>query len=179
MYYNYQFMCGNLQGWDDMAVSPAGTEPATVRVGDDDALVFAMRELNQRTAPTIKEIERTGMPAVLTNHGRIVAVITPIAPGQVERRVLPEMARQAAKRSPAGTEPPTVRVGDDDALVFTLRELNQQTAQIMNEIEKTGKPAVLTRHSRVIAVITPVAPGQVESRVLPEIARQAAKRDQV
>ena len=119
-----------------MAVSPAGTEPPTVRVGDDDALVFAMRELNQQTAPTIKEIERTGKPAVLTNHGRIVAVITPIAPGQVERRVLPEMARQAAKRPPAGTEPPRVRVGDDDALVFTLRELNQQTAQIMKRDRK-------------------------------------------
>jgi antitoxin (DNA-binding transcriptional repressor) of toxin-antitoxin stability system len=149
-----------------------------VRVGDDDAVVFAMRELNQQTAPTIKEIERTGKPAVLTNHGRIVAVITPVAAGQVERRVLPEMARQAARRPAAGTEPPRVRVGDDDAVVFTLRELNQQTARIMSEIEKTGKPAVLTRHGRVIAVITPVAAGQVESRVLPEMARQAAKRDQ-
>ena len=149
-----------------------------MRVGDDDALVVAMRELNQQTAHTIKDIERTGKPAVLTNHGRIVAVITPVAPGQLERRVLPEMARQAAKRPPAGTEPPRVRVGDDDALVFTLRELNQQTARIISKIEKTGKPAVLTRHGRIVAVITPVAPGQVESRVLPEMARQAAKRGQ-
>ena len=158
-----------------MAVDPAETEPPRVRFGDDDALVFAMRELNQQTAPTIKEIERTGKPAVLTNHGRIVAAIEPIAAGQVERRVLREMARQVAKRPPAGTEPPRVRVGDDDALVFTLRELNQQTARIMSEIEKAGKPAVLTRHGRVIATITPIAAGQVESRVLAELAREIGK----
>jgi prevent-host-death family protein len=142
-----------------------------VWIGDEEALVFAMRELNQQTAPTIKEIERTGKPAIITNHGRFVAMITPLAPGQVERRVLPEMARQAVKPSP-------VRVGDDDALVFTMRELNQQTAPIMRQVEETGKPAVITRRSRFVAVITPLAPGQVESRVLPVFARQAVKPGQ-
>jgi antitoxin (DNA-binding transcriptional repressor) of toxin-antitoxin stability system len=161
-----------------MDVNPAGTGPPIVLVGDEDALVFPMRELNQQTAPTIKEIERSGKPAIITNHGRFVATVRPLAPGQLERRVLPEMARQAAKRAPAGTEPPKVLVGDEDALVFPMRELNQQTARIMSEIEKTGKPAVITRHSRFIVVITPLAPGQVESRVLPEMARQAARRDQ-
>ena len=72
---------------------------------------------------------------------------------------------------------PVVRIGDDEALVFTMRDLNQQTARVIEEIEKAGRPAVITRHGRFIAIITPLAPGQVESRILPEIARQIAKRD--
>jgi len=146
-----------------------------VRVGDDEALVFTMRELNQQTASMMQEMERTGQPAIITNHGRFIATITLLAPGQVESRVLPEMARQAAKRPPAGTEPPNVRVGADDALVFTMRQLNQQTARIMKEIEKTRRPAIITKRSRFIAIIRPLAPGQVESVVFPEVVRQTAR----
>ena len=79
--------------------------------------------------------------------------------------------------SPARTEPPVgQQVSDDEALVYTLRDLNQQTDRIMEEIEKAGKPAIITRHGRFIAVITPLAPGQVESRVLPEMAREMGCR---
>ena len=68
-------------------------------------------------------------------------------------------------------------LGDgDEALVFSMRELDQQTARIMSEIEKAGKPAIITRDGRFIATITPLVPGQVESRVLSEIAGQIAKR---
>ena len=70
-----------------------------------------------------------------------------------------------------------VQVSDDDALVYTMRDLNQQTARIMKEIDHAGKPAIITRHGRFIDIITPIAPGQVESRVMPEMARQFAKRD--
>ena len=77
---------------------------------------------------------------------------------------------------PAGTEPSVIRVGDDDALVFTMRDLNQQSARIMTEIEKTGKPAFITRHGRFVAMITPLAPGQVESQVLAEMAYEIGKR---
>jgi antitoxin (DNA-binding transcriptional repressor) of toxin-antitoxin stability system len=68
------------------------------------------------------------------------------------------------------------RVSDDEALVYTMRDLNQQTARIMGEIEKTGKPAFITRHGRFIATITPLAPGEVESRVLTEMAREIVKQ---
>jgi antitoxin (DNA-binding transcriptional repressor) of toxin-antitoxin stability system len=81
--------------------------------------------------------------------------------------------------SPARTEPPGVQQGsDDDALVYTMRDLNQQTARIMTEIEKAGKPAFITRHGQLVAVITPLAPGQVESRVLAQMARELGKRGQ-
>ncbi len=67
-------------------------------------------------------------------------------------------------------------VGDDEALVFTTHELGRQAARLISEIEKAGKPAVITKHGRFVAIIRPLAPGQVESRILPEIARQIGKQ---
>ena len=78
---------------------------------------------------------------------------------------------------PGGTGPPMPRVDGDDALVYTMRDLNQQTSQIMSEIERTRKTAFITKHGRFIATITPLPPGQVESRVLAEMAREIGKRD--
>lgn len=69
-------------------------------------------------------------------------------------------------------------IDGEEALVYTMRELNQQTARIMSEIERTGKPAFITRHGRFVATIVPLEPGQVESRVLAEMAREIGKRDQ-
>jgi antitoxin (DNA-binding transcriptional repressor) of toxin-antitoxin stability system len=80
--------------------------------------------------------------------------------------------------SPVNTEPALGQVNDDKALVFTMRELNQQTARIMGQIEKAGKPAFITRHGRFVALIMPLASGQVESRVLAEMTRELAMRDQ-
>jgi antitoxin (DNA-binding transcriptional repressor) of toxin-antitoxin stability system len=79
--------------------------------------------------------------------------------------------------SPVSTEPDLEQVNDDKALVFTMRELNQQTARIMGQIEKAGKPAFITRHGRFVALIVPLASGQVESRVLAEMTRELARRD--
>jgi antitoxin (DNA-binding transcriptional repressor) of toxin-antitoxin stability system len=73
---------------------------------------------------------------------------------------------------PAKTASPLLRVGDDDPLIYTMRALSQRTAQVMGNIEMIGKPAFITRHGRFVAVITPLAPGQVESQVLPEMARE-------
>ena len=61
---------------------------------------------------------------------------------------------------------------NDEPLVYTMRDLNQQTARIMSEIENSGKPAFITSHGRFVAMITPLTPGQVESRVLAEMARE-------
>jgi antitoxin (DNA-binding transcriptional repressor) of toxin-antitoxin stability system len=57
-----------------------------------------------------------------------------------------------------------------------MRELNQQTARIMSEMEETQKPVFITRHGRFFAIITPVAPGEIETRVLSEMAREIGKR---
>jgi hypothetical protein len=62
--------------------------------------------------------------------------------------------------------------GTGDALVYSLTVFIRDAARILAEIEETGKPAFITRLGRFIAVITPLKPGEVESRVLPEMARE-------
>jgi antitoxin (DNA-binding transcriptional repressor) of toxin-antitoxin stability system len=80
--------------------------------------------------------------------------------------------------SPGSARYPVPRTGDDNALVYTMRDLNQQASRIMTEIENSGQPAFITRHGRFIAVITPLAPGHVESQVLAEMAREIAEQEQ-
>lgn len=74
-------------------------EPSPRPWAVDEAQVYTMRELNQRTAEVIREIGEHKAPAFITKHGRFVAMITPLQPGQVESRVLAEMARQLNKGS--------------------------------------------------------------------------------
>jgi antitoxin (DNA-binding transcriptional repressor) of toxin-antitoxin stability system len=76
----------------------------------------------------------------------------------------------------ARTESPMVRAGSGDALVYTVQDLNQQAARIMSQVEKAREPAFITRNGRFIAIIRPLAPGQIESRVLAEISREVSKR---
>lgn len=49
---------------------------------------------------------------------------------------------------------------------YTMRELNQNTAKVLREINESGEPALITRQGRPIALITPLADAQVESAVL-------------
>jgi antitoxin (DNA-binding transcriptional repressor) of toxin-antitoxin stability system len=67
---------------------------------------------------------------------------------------------------------------DVEARVYTMRDLNNQAVRVMSEIEQAGKPAFITRHGRFIACITPVTAGQVESRVLTDMAREIGKLSQ-
>ncbi len=55
--------------------------------------------------------------------------------------------------------------------IYTVRELNQRTAEIMREIAEHG-PAVITKHGRFVAVITPLPAGRVESAVLAAMAQE-------
>lgn len=63
---------------------------------------------------------------------------------------------------------------DANILVYTMRDLNQATGRVMQEIRDAGKPAYITSYGRYIAVITPLEPGQVEQQALAAIARQIA-----
>lgn len=58
----------------------------------------------------------------------------------------------------------------DKPEVYTMRQLNQQTALVMDQVEKNG-PALITRLGRFVAVISPLR-GDVEARVLSEMARE-------
>ena len=60
----------------------------------------------------------------------------------------------------------------DEALVYTMQAFCQRPAEIMREIGDAGKPAFIAEHGRFIAIIQPLEPGQVESRVLAEMARK-------
>ena len=57
-----------------------------------------MRDLDQNPFSIVAAITETGKPAFITSYGRFVAVITPLDPGQVESRVLAEMAREIAQQ---------------------------------------------------------------------------------
>ena len=60
---------------------------------------------------------------------------------------------------------------EDANLVYTMRDLNQNTARVITEIREAGKPAFITSYGRFIAIITPLEPGQVEQQALAAIAR--------
>lgn len=55
-----------------------------------------------------------------------------------------------------------------EAHVYSMRELNQHTARVLEEINTSGEPAAITKHGRFVALITPLADAQVESIVLRE-----------
>jgi prevent-host-death family protein len=56
--------------------------------------------------------------------------------------------------------------------LYTMRELNQHTADVIREINETGASAVITRHGRFVALITPLAGVRVESAVLGAVLDQ-------
>jgi hypothetical protein len=58
--------------------------------------------------------------------------------------------------------------------IYTLGQLNQRTAQVIGQIEENG-PALITRHGHFVAMISPIK-GEIESRVLAEIARELGKQ---
>jgi antitoxin (DNA-binding transcriptional repressor) of toxin-antitoxin stability system len=77
---------------------------------------------------------------------------------------------------PSRTGTPIARASADQTLVFTTHDLGRQAARLIREIENSGKPAVITRYGRFVATITPLAAGQVESEVLPKMARQIGEQ---
>ena len=71
-----------------------------------------------------------------------------------------------------------------EAKIYTVRELNQNTAQVIDEVNRSGQPAAVTKHGRFVALITPLRGTQIESLVLShgrladELHRRAAELDQ-
>ena len=107
MYYRNRSPCGTLEGLV-LSMSPVGAQnSASWADDDDDAVVYTMRDLNQRTASIMSQVEKTGKPAFITRHGRFVAMITPLAPGQVESYVLAEMASETGELTAIGPQPPS------------------------------------------------------------------------
>jgi antitoxin (DNA-binding transcriptional repressor) of toxin-antitoxin stability system len=140
------------------------------QVSGDKPGIYTMRQLNQQTAFVMKQIEKSGRPALISRLGRFVARITPVR-AKVEERVLSEMALGIGKQEPGASS--QVNNGKPD--VYTVRQLGQNTAFVMEQIEKNG-PALITRYGHFVAMITPLG-GDVESSVLAAMARDIGKRE--
>jgi prevent-host-death family protein len=56
---------------------------------------------------------------------------------------------------------------------YTMRELNQNTAKVLREINESGQPALITRQGRPIALIAPLADERVEAAVLGALLESA------
>lgn len=50
--------------------------------------------------------------------------------------------------------------------VVGIRELARQVSRLITEVEKSGEPAVITRHGRAVAMIVPVDAAALEDFVL-------------
>lgn len=140
------------------------------QVNGDKPGIYTMRQLNQQTAFVMKQIGKSGRPALISRLGRFVARITPVQ-ADVEERVLSEMAMGIGKQESSTS--PQVNNGKPD--VYTVRQLGQNTAFVLEQIEKNG-PALITRHGHFVAMITPLS-GDVESSVLAAMARDIGKRE--
>ena len=66
---------------------------STIAVMEDELKTYSMRELGQRAGAILDEIRESGKPAFITKHGRFIAVVRPLEPGQVEQQVLAGIVR--------------------------------------------------------------------------------------
>jgi len=55
-----------------------------------------------------------------------------------------------------------------------MRELSQATAKVIDEINRCGRPSLITRHGRFVALITPLADASIESVVFRKNAGEIA-----
>jgi prevent-host-death family protein len=65
---------------------------------------------------------------------------------------------------------------------YGIRDLQRRSSQIVREVEKTGRPALITRHGKVAAVLFPLDADEFEDYVLataPEFVEsfEEAERD--
>jgi prevent-host-death family protein len=63
--------------------------------------------------------------------------------------------------------------------IYTMRELNQHTADVLQEINESGSPAVITRHGRFVAMIIPLANTNIESTVIGKVLDEIEHRGQL
>lgn len=70
-----------------------------------------------------------------------------------------------------------VRQGQDR--LYTMRELNQNTANVLREINDDGRPAIITRHGRFIAAIVPLASAGLEGKLANKLIDEIEQRGQL
>lgn len=73
---------------------------------------------------------------------------------------------------PSDASLPASSAEDEKPLVYTMRELNQQTSRVLEEIKKYERPGLITKRGRFEFLIVPLPPGEIESQMAQQIARQ-------
>src|ERR1700677_3108345 len=63
--------------------------------------------------------------------------------------------------------------------IYTMRQLNQQTADVLKEINDQGSPAMITKRGRFIAMIVPLIGADIESTVVGAIVDEIEHRGQL
>jgi prevent-host-death family protein len=91
-----------------------------------NAKIYTMRELNQRTAQVVEEVNQSGVPAIVTKHGRFVALIMPLQDAHIETMVLSEgpIAQEVDRRAV-----------DPDSATYSLQEMLDEVAADNDEGE--------------------------------------------
>jgi len=74
--------------------------------------VFSVRDLNQHTGEVLDALENG--PVFITKRGQFIAVIHPLRPGDVQRRVLKEIAEETGPGSEQAAEATRRGEPDDD-----------------------------------------------------------------
>jgi len=79
------------------AASPRGEPPGKLVAMQADSeksmpRVIRVRDLAADAEAVIRDLNRSGEPVFLTQHGRFVAVITPVGAGRIESQALAELA---------------------------------------------------------------------------------------
>jgi antitoxin (DNA-binding transcriptional repressor) of toxin-antitoxin stability system len=63
--------------------------------------------------------------------------------------------------------------------IYTMRQLNQQTADVLKEINRDGREAFVTRRGRFIAMIVPLIDKDIESTLIGAILDEVDHRRQL
>lgn len=67
--------------------------------------------------------------------------------------------------------------GLGDAPIYTMRDLNQHTAEVIQQVNESGRPAAITRHGRFVALLTPLANANVESAMIDALLEETETTD--
>jgi prevent-host-death family protein len=63
--------------------------------------------------------------------------------------------------------------------IYTMRELNQHTADVLREINERRETALITRHGRFIAAIIPLASADIEANLVGKILQEVEYKSQL
>jgi prevent-host-death family protein len=63
--------------------------------------------------------------------------------------------------------------------IYTMRQLNQHTADVLREINRGREAALITRHGRFIAAIIPLANADIEAKLVRRILQEADHKAQL